>query len=144
MSLEGLASPARMATGEHPGGRVSWQVDYRLLVLTIRLRGGVTDDDLSEGIPEIWARHPEVLDCATLVDARELTGEGHYGWRGLREVSSSWKRFAMGRDTGTKVAIVLRDTLLTKLVRAVSFDYPGSVFRVFFSAEDAETWLGMR
>lgn len=144
MSPDGMAHPASVATGENPTGRVSWQVDYRLLVLTIRLRGGVTDEDLAKGVPEIWARHPEVLDCSTLVDARALTGEGQYGWRGLREVSQAWKRFAMGRDTGTKVAIVLRDTLLTKLVRAVSFDYPGSVFRIFFSLEDAEDWLGMR
>ncbi|WP_281684557.1 hypothetical protein [Thalassobaculum salexigens] len=144
MSPEGTAHPASVATGEVPGGRISWEVDYRRLVLIIRLCGGVTDDDLSNGVPEIWRRHPEVLDCATLVDARELTGEGKYGWRGLRDVSSAWKRFAMGRDAGTRVAIVLRDTLLTKLARAVSFDYPGSVFRIFFSVEDAEDWLGMR
>jgi hypothetical protein len=144
MSPDGMAQHVSVATGEYPGGRISWEVDYRLLVLTIRLRGGVTDDDLSNGVPEIWARHPEVLDCATLVDARELTGEGHYGWRGLREVSTAWKHFARGRDAGTRVAIVLRDTLLTKLARAVSFDYPGSVFRIFFSVDDAEDWLGMR
>ncbi|MDF1793530.1 MAG: hypothetical protein P1U88_16570 [Thalassobaculaceae bacterium] len=144
MSSDGVAHPGALATGEYTGGRISWQVDYRRLVLTIRLRGGVTDDDLSQGVPQIWAQHPEVLDCSTLVDARDLTGEGHYGWRGLRDVSSAWKRFAMGRDTGTQVAIVLRDTLLTKLARAVSFDYPGSVFRIFFSVEDAEDWLGMR
>ena len=144
MSPDEMAHPASVAKGENATGRISWQVDYRLLVLTIRLRGGVTDEDLAHGVPEIWARHPEVLDCATLVDALELTGEGRYGWRGLRDVSSAWKRFAMGRDAGTRVAIVLRDTLLTKLARAVSFDYPGSVFRVFFSLEDAEDWLGMR
>lgn len=144
MSAGCVAHPASVAIGEYPGGRISWQVDYRLLILTIRLCGAVTDDDLGQGVPQIWARHPEVLDCATLVDARELTGDGQYGWRGLREVSNAWKQFAAGRDTGTRVAIVLRDTHLTKLVRAVSFDYPGSVFRVFFSLDDAEDWLGMR
>lgn len=144
MMLEGMAPPLSVATGEHVGGRIVWEVDYRRLVLIIRLVGGVTDDDLANGIPEIWARHPEVLDCDTLVDVRCLTGEGDYGWRGLRDVSAAWKRFAMGRDKGTKVAVVLRDTVLTKFARAVSFDYPGTVFRIFFSREDAEDWLGMR
>ncbi|WPZ35366.1 hypothetical protein T8K17_04285 [Thalassobaculum sp. OXR-137] len=144
MTPDGGCPPLSVASGEHVGGRISWEVDYRRLVLTIRLTGGVTDDDLTGGIPEIWVRHPEVLDCATLVDARHLTGEGNYGWRGLRDVAAAWRRFAMGRDMGTKVAIVLRDTLLAKLVRAVSFDYPGSVFRIFFSLDDAEDWLGMR
>ncbi|MEQ8588088.1 MAG: STAS/SEC14 domain-containing protein [Thalassobaculaceae bacterium] len=136
--------PHWVATGEHTGGRVSWEVDYRRLLLTIRLEGGVTDADLSDGIPRIWTDHPEVLDCCTLVDARYLTGEGRYGWRGLRDVSRQWKQFAMGRDTGSRSAIVLRDTLLTKLARAVSFDYPGTVFRIFFDIDEAEDWLGVK
>lgn len=144
MSSDRMPHPASVATGEYPGGRISWEVDYRRLVLIIRLRGGVSDDDLSNGVPEIWHRHPEVLDCSTLVDAREVTADGNYGWRGLRDVSNAWKHFARGRDVGSRTAIVLRDTLLTKLARAVSFDYPGSVFRIFFSLEDAEDWLGMR
>ena len=138
------APPLTAASGEHAGGRVAWEVDYRRLVLTIRLRGEVTDDDLTHGIPEIWASHPEVLDCATLVDARWISANGNYGWRGLRDVSTAWRRFAMGRDVGTKVAVVLPETVIAKLARAVSFDYPGTDFRLFFSLHDAEDWLGMR
>lgn len=136
--------PEWVAIGEHGGGRVSWEVDYRRLLLTIRLRGGVTDEDLSRGIPRIWQDHPEVLDCATLVDARDLTGDGKYGWRGLRDVARSWKHFAMGRDEGSKAAIVLRDSLLTALARAIAFDYPGTAFRIFFDIDEAKDWLGVR
>lgn len=136
--------PEVIVSGQHTDGRVSWEVDYRRLLLTIRLQGGVTDSDLSDGIPRIWQRHPEVLDCSTLVDARHLTSDGNYGWRGLRDVSREWKRFAMGRDVGSRTAIVLRDSLLAKLVRAVSFDYPGTVFRIFFTVDDAEDWLAMK
>lgn len=131
------------AIGEYGSGRVSWVVDFRQSLLTIRLQGGVTDDDLSTGIPRIWGGHPDVLEFDTIVDARHLTGEGKYGWRGLRDVARDWRHFAKGRDAGTKAAIVLGDTLLTKLVRAIAFDYPGTVFRIFLDVDEAKAWLGV-
>jgi hypothetical protein len=130
------------ALGEVTGGRITWKVDRDRRVLTIRVSGPVTDEDLSSGLPRMWERHPEVVTFSTLVDARDVNNEGEYSWRGLRDVARQWRGFAGGRDGGSQVAVVVGDGWLAKVARIVAFDYPGTTFRIFMDFDDAAAWIG--
>lgn len=94
-------------------------------------------------LPQVWERHPEVIHCSTFVDARRLTSEGAYSWRGMQELARRWRAFAGARSRGRRTAIVSTDYVYMKIIEIVALGYPGQKLRVFSDENSALEWFGV-
>lgn len=124
--------------------RLTWVIDSEVPLLTIECRGGVTDEDLIEKIPAIWARHDDIHLYDVLVDLRRLTSEGGWTWAGLKTVAGQWNAFAKGKPINKRIAILTGDDLIALLVKLLSPLFKGGCYRCFSDLGPALDWIARK
>jgi len=125
--------------------RLTWTLDPTRRLLTITLRGGVTDQDLLEKVPDIWRLNPAICPCDTVVDARLLTSEGRWSWQALKTLSHQWNMFLGEKLSGEaerKTAILTKSQVIASMTKLLAVTFKGSRYRCFNAPEPALEWIG--